>query len=296
MKTEQEQYDEEELAAMEAGFGDIVTVDPGLPAEEPEATSPAATQPAPASTPTQPTPAAAPQPTDDPFKDLPAAARDMLALVPQMHSELQRMGVQLRETVGRSAALQSRLDKLNNTPADGTPPPKKFTKVEDLRNKLPEIAEAFDELAASMAPAPEPAPPPSAELSPEAQAALRAKTDKFLTDMRPTWGPDLMSTDFQLWLQTQPPTYRDEVQMTSEASVVLKALDAFDARGAAAPSASTPPPPPSTPPADSRRARMEAGVVPAGDGRRGGRVVADPDPETSAMDAAFAIARPRRVG
>lgn len=194
----------------------------------------------------------------DPFAGLPPAVRDLLAEIPTLRSRTEQAELRAREAVGRTSALQSRLDKLNANPAaDQAPAKPRFAKVEALREQgLPEIADALEEIASANEQARTAEQPAAQE-----RAATDTATDELTPDemalqiARPTWATDLTGTDFQLWLARQPREYQQRIQSTDKAAEIMGALTQFDEARKA-------PPPP-------RNARMAAGVTPAGDGRRG---------------------------
>jgi hypothetical protein len=106
-----------------------------------------------------------------------------------------------------------------------------------------------------------------------------------LDELRPTWAEEANSSDFQLWLATQPRDYQAQVQATSKARDLLAALSKFDGyrqqlqttRAAAS----------------SQHARLAAAVVPQGDGRRMPSGASAIDEEEAAMSAGFKKVRGR---
>lgn len=287
-----------ETLAMAAGFeSTMLDVGPTHSAAPTPAPAPALATPAVPAVPSATAPAPAPaEPVPgnvDPFKDLPPAIRDMLAIVPAQKALIEQQGSQLREAIGRIGALQSRFDKLSSQApaapaAPAAPSASRFEKVEALRRSgLPEIADAFDEISAAMPSGGPAGAPPAAEKPPVAGPPPVALTpqEEMLTDMRPTWSEELVSTDFQLWLAAQPPAYREQVNSTNKPSVILRALEA-----SAAAKGTQAPPPPAPPGNDTRAQRIAAGVQPQGGGRRLGRSVpaGEVDEEQAAMDAVFA--------
>ena len=242
-----------------------------------EAVEPPATE-APAAADNKPAaaePAAKTEPEPDPFASLPPAVRDLLARVPALEARLE----QTTRVANMVPALQSRIDKLNSQAAttDQVPAQRKFAKVEALRNELPEIADALDEIANDRHPAPaeqqpqqrQPVMPAASEANPQEEA---------LTSVRPTWADDLISSDFQLWLARQPRDYQAQVQNTSKAGDILQALVRFDAFRQQTTSTQQL--------SQQRTTRMAAAVTPQGDGRRQ-RPAPVEDDEDAAMAAAF---------
>lgn len=221
----------------------------------------------------QETPAAAePAPAVDPFAGLPQAVRDLLGTIPKMQTELDG----LRRTAGMVPALQSRIDKLSAQPVEKPAAPK-FSKVEALRDELPDIADALDEIAAHL--------PTIQTRTDEPQPVETTSTPEpkdpsleLLDDVRPTWAEDLFSTDCTLWMQTLPPARQQEIKSTSKPSVILKALGEFDAYRQSQTSAART--------QELRRQRITSGVQPRGDGRsvRGAAVEDDEDAD---MEAGF---------
>jgi hypothetical protein len=218
------------------------------------------------------------EPEPDPFASLPPAVRDLLATIPAMRAEQE----QLRRMANMVPALQSRLDKMNPpahaTDSPSVPAKSRFAKVEALRDELPEIADALDEIANDRHPAPAAnQPEPRQQATAQPQASPEEKT---LTIARPTWADDLTSSDFQLWLVRQPRDYQAQVQQTSEPGEILAALARYDAAK------------PRTNPTQqlnqTRTSRMAAAVTTQGDGRRRQTRAADPgDEEEAAFTAAF---------
>lgn len=284
------EYDED--ADFEAGFastepepsGDTLALD-DTPQPQPGPAEPKPVEAA--AVPTNPTPEAAPV---DPFADLPPAVRDLLGKVPALESELQS----LRRAAGMVPVLQSKLDRLERDrapappPQEATPAPTPRPKLEKLRaDGLDDIADAVEEIAATIAPratpapaAPEPAPTPAAPAAPQPQAD---PVLALLDDMRPTWAKDLDSTDFKLWLSQQPDTFQQEVRTTNSAKRMLDALGDFD-RFQAQKTATPPPPPPAQP--SRQLQRMTAAMAPRGDGRAN-RAPAPIDDEDAAFEAGF---------
>lgn len=216
------------------------------------------------------------EPEPDPFASLPQAVRDLLARVPALEARLE----QTTRVANMVPALQSRLDKMNQqaSPESPSAPAKsRFAKVEALRNELPEIADALDEIANERHPAPAANQPEPRQQAQEPAAATPA--EKTLELARPTWADDLTSSDFQLWLVRQPPAYQAQVQQTSEPGEILAALGKFDAHRA-----QTTPQQQLT---QTRASRMAAAVAPQGDGRRQRAAPAPADEEEAAFTAAF---------
>lgn len=284
--TTQEERDEE--MAFEQAF-DSTVAEPtfSAPAADKvaEPQTPAKTaQPIAADTPAVDEPEKTPAQEPDPFASLPPAVRDLLAAIPAMRAEQER----LTRMANMVPALQSRIDKMSQAPAPVTETPSapaapgRFAKVEAIRRELPEIADALDEIANDRHPAPAPpqtpppqAPPPDAT-NPHEDA---------LTSVRPQWADDLTSNDFQLWLVRQPREFQAQVQNTNKAGEILAALGKFDAFKAQTTSTQHL--------QQSRTTRMAAAVTPQGDGRRQ-RVAATPeDEEDAAFKAAFNNARGR---
>lgn len=232
-------------------------------------------------------------PPVDPFAGLPPQVREILARVPQLEATLE----QTKRVAGMVPALQSQIAKLTQHRPDGGESPaseqrpaarKRLDSVEALRGEVPEVAAALDDILAELEArkGAEPAQqttaaekPPAADATDEEEAALDS--------IRPTWADDMASNDFRLWLATQPEEYRRRVMSTSRAGTVLEALSKFDksrptAQTTAQNTTNT-----------TRQARMQAAVVPIGDGR-GAR------PRTSAPEdveeAAFASAFYERTG
>ena len=279
----------EDDTAFEQGFASI-----NAEAPEQDKPAPAAAEPAkaPASqsadtsaaAQTDATPADAGQPGEpaepvvDPFAAFPKEVRDILARVPQMEAEL----AQTRRVANMVPALQSRLDKLAQTAAADPAPARRLERVQALRDQgLPEIADALEELAATMPQGRDDGAAASGVPQPAAAAAGADPQQEVLDQVRPTWGDDLSSADFQLWLARQAPEYRADVQNTTKATVILKALGSFDAfRQQTATN-------PAQQVAATRATRMAAAVTPQGEGRRAPSRQAAEDDEEAAMNTGF---------
>lgn len=216
----------------------------------------------------------------DPFEGLPKAARELLASVPMMRTELET----LRRQAGMVPALQSKIDRLEQgrttaPPAGATQPnAPRFEKVEKLRGELPDIAEALDEIANALTPMPKASTvaneaPPSATPTTESDPAIEA-----LDGVRPSWSEDLFSTECQLWMSQLPAERQQEIRSTNKPGVILKFLNEFDgfkARTAQTRQTQT-----------DRTRRMGAAVAPRGDGRTT-RSLAPVDDEDADMEAGF---------
>lgn len=189
----------------------------------------------------------------DPFAGLSPQVRELLGTIPQLQHAAQANA----RLAGMVPALQSRIDKLT-APAPSQPAtaPSRFAAIERVRDDLPEIADALDEIVRAL-PAqqatPDPVPPEQPAQAPDPQIEA-------LDELRPAWGKELSSTDYQLWLSTQALEYRQSVNSTQKASVILKSLQHFDAHVERTKSTRQA--------ADTRTARMSSAVTPRGDGRR----------------------------
>lgn len=295
--------EQDEDKAFEQGFNSVTAEAPDQDTPEPAANEPSAPATQAADQPTaaqtdearadQPKPGESAEPVVDPFAALPKEVRDILARVPQMEADL----AQTRRVANMVPALQSRLDKLSQqSAADPAPGSRvRLERVQALREQgLPEIADALEELAAATMPKARDDDAPASGGQPAAQAADPAADpqQEVLDDLRPTWGEDLSSSDFQLWLARQEPAYRNEVQSTGKAAVILKALGKFDAFRQQAGNPPTNTPTQARQPNAVRSTRMAAAVLPQGDGRRS-RVVIEDD-EDAAFNSGFAAIRGTR--
>lgn len=229
-------------------------------------------------------PAEAAAPTDeasaieDPFAGLPPQVRELLAEIPTLRAKTEAAEARARESVGRVGALQSEVAKLRQPAAPEAPAKPKFPKLEALRSEheLSEIADAFDEVIEQFT------PKPQADPAPEPVQALPAASDpqmEALDELRSNWAQDLISSDFQLWLATQPKDYAQQIASTGKAAEILGALNKFDAYQAQTQTARQA--------AAARQTRMSSAVTPQGDGRRGARGPAPADDEQAAFEAGF---------
>ena len=240
---------------------------PEAPADAAQATAPEAVA----------TPEKTAEPAEDPFASLPQAVRDLLARVPALEARLE----QTTRVANMVPALQSRIDRMNQpSPATEQVPAKsRFAKIDALRNDLPEIADALDEIVAAQH-RPE---PQGQSQQPEPQAGANPHEDA-LSSVRPTWADDLTSGDFQLWLAQQPRDFQAHVQGTNKAGDILAALGRFDAFRAQTQT---------TKQLTQTRSTRMAAVTPQGDGRRQRAPVPFEDEEEAAFSAAFNKTRGR---
>jgi hypothetical protein len=218
------------------------------------------------------------EPEVDPFASLPPQVRDLLARVPALEARLEAA----TRMANMVPALQSRLDKLNQPAAiepSSVPAGRKYAKVEALRNELPEIADALDEIVADRHREPDP------QAAPQQHAPDANPHEEALTSVRPTWADDLTSSGFQLWLSQQPRDYQATVVSTNKAGDILAALGQYDVYTARTQT---------TQQLNQNRAtRMAAAVAPQGDGRRQRAQPTPEDEEEAAFAAAFNKARGR---
>jgi hypothetical protein len=218
----------------------------------------------------------------NPFDSLPEAVRDMLADIPRLRSQVDSQGQELSRWKGQTAALQSKLDRVNAPTAKPA--------RDALRSTLPEIAAALDEVDPidDFAPAPakaatDPTPAPAVAAASE-PSKKTASVDELALDLaRPSWFTDLDSTDFKLWLATQPKDKQNEVLQTDSSRVIMAALNDFDSHKSQSASVQD---------TNAARARrIAAGLTPSGDGRRGNKqAAANMTPEqieAKAMEDAF---------
>lgn len=241
--------------AAEEAFAASFGADDAPPPAAPQSTEPPAPAPAPAPAPSPSAPAPKPEatpanPTDpaiDPYAGLSPAVRDKLAMVDDVLHKFDSLN-------GRYVALQREVQALRApppapaapaaAPAPAAPSPK--AKRDALRVELAEVAESQDEqdeawerrmsaLEQRLAPAPAPAPAAAADpaAAPAAGAVELTKDEKELTELHPDWFSKLGSTDFALWLPTQPPAYAERVRSANSAAVILHALTKFDGYQAA---------------------------------------------------------------
>lgn len=279
-----EQQTDDEDADMAAGFSgeDEASDDEVLQtaADKKPAAAPAPTPaPAPAAEAPAPTPAPAPAPAPavDPFASMPAEVRALLAEVPSLRAENQSM----RRELGQVRALQREIEQIRRAMQPSAAPtpapqaePKRGPKLSAIATDLPEVAEAIEELRAEMqaavpaTPAPAPAPAPAAADDPV------SAEERVLNRMRPTWGNDVQSVEFKLWLGTQPADYAQTVRTTGQADVLLEALQRHDAYRESLRSQQATLD-------NSRQRRIERAVTPRGEGRRQqpARVAAGDDEE-----------------
>ena len=201
-------------AAEEAAFAEGFTNE-GQTAAPVEESTPVAAE---TTTVAEPETTAATATAPDPFEALPQQVKTALAAIPVLENELRR-------TQGRVAALQSAEDRRAQAAAHPAPAAAEHRSQarEAVETDMPEVAEFVrEELARvtkAQAPAAEPTPTTTDQVSPE---------EKTLNEEYPRWGETLASTEFNAWLATQPPEYREKVTKTDKAAVVMRALGQFD--------------------------------------------------------------------
>lgn len=166
----------------------------------------------------------------DPFAKFGPKVRELFAKIPEIEQEnrslrgrvpnLQRENEDLKR---RLAALESR------TPEPAPTPPSNAAKdaIDKVRNELPEVADAI-EVAVREAFERTPAPP----AAPAASPAAPAKTEEdgeaaILAQAHADWAPTMNSTEFKLWIATQPDDVRSVVMSTDKAAPVVEALSKF---------------------------------------------------------------------
>ena len=220
-------------------------------------------------------------PAVDPFDGLPQAVRDLLGKIPTLETVTNEAMQRARTAEGRAAALQSRLDKMSNgnTAAEQAPARPQRNRIQALRDQgLPEIADALEELADAIPTKPAKADEDQGKAQEAQQTPTKTDDDPqtiALTIARPNWATEVVSSDFALWLTTQPAEFQQRIARTDKASDLMNALTAFDQR---------PKPQPTAP----RASRMAAGVTPTGDGRRpAARGRTEDVDEDAAMEAGF---------
>jgi hypothetical protein len=190
---------------------------------------------------------------EDPFAGLNPQVRNLLGIIPKLEQSL----ATANRLAGMVPAMQSRIDKL--TAAQQAPSQTatatqghRFEAIERVRNDLPEIAEALDQLASAI-------PQQKPQESPEPSAAGDA--EMYALDVaRQSWRDDINSTDFNLWLTTIPPADRHAIERSSKAGVIMSALSHFDKWKTQTTSTRQA--------AQTRSNRMASAVNPRGDGRR----------------------------
>jgi hypothetical protein len=277
MSLQQETDAEIEEAAMEAAFARA------QPAEKP-----AAELPAPVTEPEQPSestateqPSAAstePAKEEDEFAGLPPKVRAMLAKMEALEQAASLVPVlerRVRQAEGRLGDLNSRI------PVPPPPAPKRLEKVEAVRQDLPEVIDALEEMLADRM-------PPKAVEAPQRQEPAETPTP-VLDQERPTWLQDLGSADFRLWLSQQDPAYRERVTSTDQEAVILAALGRFDTQLAAHRARQEAERAAAAKLTQTRQTRTAAAAVPQGAARRPLAAMSEED----AMEAAFAARRGR---
>lgn len=201
--------------SFEVEYSDGSPSDP-LPEEKPAAAPAPAAAPSPA-TPAAPAAPAAEPPVVDPFAGVPEPLKALVARIPQLEQDL-------RSANGRLAALQrerARGAQPPAAPAQREPIPE----VERLRNDMPDVADAVNAaFERAMAPAPAPAAPAPAAQQDDDPLSEEAKV---LGALHPEWEEKILSTEFNLWLETQPANYRELVRGATSAAPIVHALNGY---------------------------------------------------------------------
>jgi hypothetical protein len=156
----------------------------------------------------------------DPYAELPEAVRNALA------ADRQLVEQRVRSAEGRVAALQRELAQRPQAPAPQAEPPRR-TKLDALREELPEVVEAIEEARGQVVDA----DAMRQQMRAEAMATVQ---EELLEDKHPDWAQKLTGQSFQSWLQTQPADYQAKVRGTERAAVMSAALTTFDQAQASA--------------------------------------------------------------
>lgn len=222
-----------------------------------------AASPAPAPAPaesTARTPASAPAPApvdaDDPFAGFSPKARELFAKIPELENDNRSLRGRVPVLQRENEDLKRRLAALEQPSPAARTAPGEPTALERVRGELPEVADAIEEAtrelrqAASQAPAPT-APAKDDHEDDEARILAAAHAD---------WAPTMNSTDFKLWVATQPDEYSRAVMTSTKAAPVVEAITKFKAHQATARERVTA----AQTEAERRNKRASRGVTPGG--------------------------------
>lgn len=261
MKTESTETATDLEAAFAGGFDDERTTLVETPAPAVQTAAPDTGPEVVAETPAEP---AAQEATDE-LAGLPPQVRAMLAefeTLKQTASIVPELQKRLRSAEGRLGDLNSRV----SAPA-APAQQQRLEKVEKVREELPEVIEAMEQMFQSRE-ATRQAETPKPE-QPDVPASI-------LEQEAPDWESKIVSTEFQVWLQSQDPAYRDKVQRTQSEAVMLAAITKFDVQQSAAAAQTAA----AARVTQTRQNRAAAAVTPQGSGRR--------EPSTITLEDAFA--------
>lgn len=230
-------FGSDEQEALQAGSNAPAEPPAAAPAPAASASAPAPAAPAPAPTAGAPAPSA--DEHDDPFAGLHPKVRDMLG----NHQKLAAQAGRVPGLTSQLTKLQREVEELRKDRAaapapaatPSAPAPSPIRELSDrIRGELPEVADVTDAIEAALnrqiaAPAPKApaAAPPAADAGDDDPVAT-AQADA-LRRVHPEWDKTFMSTDFNLWLSTQPEAFQTEVQTTNMAVIVSDALTKFGA-------------------------------------------------------------------
>ena len=206
-----------------------------------------AASPAPAPVPTEstartpiPAPAPAPVDADDPFAGFSPKARELFAKIPELENDNRslrgRVPVLQRENEDfkrRNQDLERRLKALEDQPPAARAAPAELTALERVRGELPEVADAIEEATRGLRQAAA-APPPPPEPKTPVNDDHEDDEARILGATHADWAPTMNSTDFKLWVATQPDEYSRAVMTSTKAAPVVEAITKFKAHQATA--------------------------------------------------------------
>lgn len=222
-----------------------------------------------------------PKEPEDELAGLPPKVRAMLQELETLKQAASLVPVlerRVRQAEGRLGDLNSRI------PVPPPPAPKRLEKVEAVREDLPEVIDAMEELLSERLAAKQEQPRQQKQ-----EAADDDLPTPILDDERPTWRQDLHSSEFQLWLAKQPSQYAEKVKTTTQEAVVLAALGRYDAELAAHRARQEAERAAVQKLTQTRQTRTAAAAIPQSSGRRPLSALSEED----AMEAAFKARRGR---
>jgi len=160
---------------------------------------------------------------------------------------------------GRVRALNQKLEQARGANPPPTEQPAKIESLESLRQELPEVAAAIEDVVRARLTPPAPAASIDDVAAP-GNGESESEEAKALRKLEPNWEAKLLGTDFQLWLGTQLPDYRQNVMSTGSAGVLTAAFADFDKAR----------PTPAGDVQHKRAARAAASITPRGSARPAG--------------------------
>lgn len=179
----------------------------------------------------------------DPFKDLHPKVRDMLAEVPSLkrnydalHNRLAPVQQKLSAVERENAELRRQLDERTTAPASKASPEDAAT--DELRQRVAgELPEVTDLITAEIQRALRGIDPVASMFALQQVKTERIETRddgpsqeaQSLAKVHPDWVPVMQSSDYKLWVASQPREFEQEVMSTNDPVIVADSLTKFKA-------------------------------------------------------------------